>query len=287
MSWTVYPLLFITALVVGMWITESRCSNRSLARKLYIAGILGGILGARFFHSFIYGFDSAGLSAYGFALGSVPTFSIYYYWLHREWKDTDFLDAVAPAIAFGIGLFRIGCFYAGCCFGSVCDLPWSVRYGADSHAFAYHLADRLILPMDQVTLSVHPVQLYESIVSFVGFVLILMISWKLKSPASPPSRTESGQNIRPPINQPDIAHHHQELRIQPYELFLGWIAYYGLWRILSVPLRAGSGHFLAIDQTVWAVSTALSIAIIILRRRGKQERNSTPNPNPFETNFGL
>jgi phosphatidylglycerol:prolipoprotein diacylglycerol transferase len=247
----IYPLVTISALVAGMWITESRCSDRNFSRKLYIVGVIGGILGARFFHSLVHGPDSAGLSAYGFALGAIPAFSAYYYWVNREWKDTDFLDALAPAAAFGVGLFRIGCYFAGCCFGTVCDLPWCVQYGTDSNAFFYQLNQGLLLPGDPNALPIHPVQLYESAISFCGLLLILLFSRRSHQPSHSQvlfQRENSDDNgIDSRYNFLGVL---EWIGPQRYELFLGWIAYYGIWRIMSVPLRAGSGYFLAVDQAV-------------------------------------
>lgn len=285
MTWLIYPACLIGAIVTGLWITESFCENRPLARKLYIFGIIGGFIGSSLFTYLVHGDISKGTSSYGFAFGAIIFFSSCYYWIHREWADTDFLDALAPASAFGIGLFRIGCYFAGCCFGTISDCPWCVHYGPDSFAHSYQVQQGVILQTAGGSLPVHPVQLYESFVAFIGFILILAVfrirSKEVSSPSQnteqePGPETVDGQNkiIKPAKKSDKVrpgveAGHCQWLPILQYEIFLSWIAYYGIWRIVSVPLRAGSGSFLSLEQTVWSVSTALAVAIIIVRRRRK------------------
>ena len=67
------------------------------------------------------------------------------------WK---FLDFIAPYVALTQFFGRVGCFLNGCCYGTVCKLPWAVRF-------------------PQVEGPVHPAQLYEAFYALVLFVYLL------------------------------------------------------------------------------------------------------------------
>jgi phosphatidylglycerol:prolipoprotein diacylglycerol transferase len=75
-------------------------------------------------------------------------------------------DSAAPGLAIGISVGRIGCFLNGCCLGSPTSLPWGVKfYGIDS----------------SINLSLHPAQLYESVIMF----LIFLFLWRTRKKNHP------------------------------------------------------------------------------------------------------
>lgn len=83
-----------------------------------------------------------------------------------------FLDVIAPVAALSIALARIGCFLSGCCFGTVCDLPWGVRFPPGSRAYQHHV-DSGRLPADHLgTLPLHPTQLYFALAALVIALLL-------------------------------------------------------------------------------------------------------------------
>ena len=82
-------------------------------------------------------------------------------------------DAVAPAVAVGIAFGRIGCFLNGCCYGSVCELPWAVRFPVDTLPWFRQVDAGLISVAATTSLPVHPTQLYASIAGFVTLGLLL------------------------------------------------------------------------------------------------------------------
>ena len=71
-------------------------------------------------------------------------------------------DAVAPAMALGIGIGRIGCFLNGCCFGLPTHLPWGVKFPPGSYS-------SYVFPGS----AIHPSQLYL-MASGVALCLILL-----------------------------------------------------------------------------------------------------------------
>ncbi len=80
-------------------------------------------------------------------------------------------DLVGPAIALGHGFGRLGCFSAGCCYGRECLQPWAVVY---QNEYAHSLTG---IPLN---IPLHPVQLYESALNFLNFLILLAILKKRK-----------------------------------------------------------------------------------------------------------
>jgi phosphatidylglycerol:prolipoprotein diacylglycerol transferase len=85
------------------------------------------------------------------------------------WK---FADCCAPSIALGIFLTRIGCFMNGCCFGKVSDFPWTVQFPHGSGPYIQQLMNGQISGMENLSLPIHPTQIYHSIAGFVLFLLL-------------------------------------------------------------------------------------------------------------------
>ncbi|MGB9893551.1 MAG: prolipoprotein diacylglyceryl transferase [Candidatus Saccharicenans sp.] len=75
-------------------------------------------------------------------------------------------DLVGPAIALGHGFGRLGCFSASCCYGRECSWPWAVVF---KNEYAHQLTG---IPLGK---PLHPVQLYESILNFLNFFILLAI----------------------------------------------------------------------------------------------------------------
>ncbi len=169
----VWPALFGAALIVGMWITERRSEDRSLARKTYFLGAWGGIIGARLWYSAQYGLWSAGMSFWGFVIGATLAISLYRRFHFGRWQTGDFPDAVAPALLFGDALVRVGCFIHGCCYGRVSGLPWAITYGPSTPAYETQLGQGLINPLASSTLPIHPTQIYEALFA-AGLAFLLM-----------------------------------------------------------------------------------------------------------------
>jgi phosphatidylglycerol---prolipoprotein diacylglyceryl transferase len=69
-------------------------------------------------------------------------------------------DLGAIAVQFGLVVVRLGCLAAGCCFGTVCDLPWAIRFPRGTVAADVHASLGWIAPGDTTSLPVHPLQLY-------------------------------------------------------------------------------------------------------------------------------
>ncbi len=106
---------------------------------------------------------SGGVFQGGLAFGIL--FALWYFRKHHlpTWKVG---DLAGPALALGHGFGRIGCFAAGCCFGRACDLQWGVEF---HNEYAHELTG---IPLNS---SIHPVQLYESALNFLNFIILFVI----------------------------------------------------------------------------------------------------------------
>jgi phosphatidylglycerol:prolipoprotein diacylglycerol transferase len=71
---------------------------------------------------------------------------------------------------------RFGCLKAGCCFGIPTNLPWGIQYDYHSQAFQAQLLHRQVQFQDNLSLSIHPVQVYE----MIGCLLIVILVWKTR-----------------------------------------------------------------------------------------------------------
>ena len=104
------------------------------------------------------------------------------------------LDIVAPFILLGHAIGRIGCFLVGDDYGVPSNLPWAISFPnglppstiftfSENGSFSYldynvlNLKNYLVENSSSVV-SVHPTQIYEMILYFLGFLLLRKLSLK-------------------------------------------------------------------------------------------------------------
>ena len=242
----VWPALFGVALVAGMWITERRSEDSSFARKTYLLGIWGGIIGARAWFSAQYGLGSAGMSFWGFVFGAALAVSLYRRVGRGHWHLTDFPDAVVPAILLGGALVRVACFLQGCCFGSVSGLPWAVSYGPFTPAYESQLRQGFIDGSASSSLPVHPTQLYEALLGAGLFLTFLLTR--------------------------------RTLRLPRHFVFLLTVALYAVFRFFLEFVRGDSGgrHFGPLTFAQVTSMAMLLVALALICRRIPMPQQPTP-----------
>ncbi|MBN2409503.1 MAG: prolipoprotein diacylglyceryl transferase [Candidatus Aminicenantes bacterium] len=106
---------------------------------------------------------SGGVFQGGLAFGVI--FALFYFRRHHlpTWKVA---DLAGPALALGHGFGRIGCFMAGCCFGRACEGPLGVVFTSQ---YAHDLTG---IPVGR---PIYPVQLFESGLNFLNFLVLFLI----------------------------------------------------------------------------------------------------------------
>lgn len=151
-----------------------------IARKLYakkfeeilnsfLITFIFSVIGARIFYVLlnieyfykkpieIMDFSGGGLSFFGALMFGLLSFIIYFKIRNIDFKE--YLDIYAVFIPLVQAFGRIGCFLNGCCYGSKTRLFFGIKY------------------LSQIR---HPVQIYESILNFIGFLLMYNLRNKNK-----------------------------------------------------------------------------------------------------------
>jgi phosphatidylglycerol:prolipoprotein diacylglycerol transferase len=178
-----YGVLVAVGFLTGLW-TASRRAPRAGLRGDAVADlgpwlIVGALVGSRVLYVITYWntlFDDplipgapwtevfmihrGGLVYYGGLIGAALAYVIVVRWKQLPlWR---LADVLSPSIALGCVFGRLGCLMNGCCYGRPCDLPWAIRFPADSLAWRQHRALGLA---DEHGLSapVHPTQIYDAL----------------------------------------------------------------------------------------------------------------------------
>jgi len=165
---TSFGVLVAAGALVGIWIFQRELKRASLPDSgvdAAIAGVLGGLLGAKLLWTIEHAggpepladllFSRGGMSWFGGLIGGVGAGVL---WLHRRGVPVMAgLAAASPGLAIGHAIGRIGCFLVGDDYGRPTDLPWGVAF------------PKGLPPTD---IPVHPTQLYE-------MALLLPIAWLL------------------------------------------------------------------------------------------------------------
>lgn len=167
-----YGLMLVIGFFVGIWNACREAERRGYKPELILdmalplllvsviaCRLLYVILNLDDFHSLIQVVRvwDGGLSFHGAFIGG---FSVLAYFAHRyKMPFITLCDLIAPSVFIGNFFGRIGCLLYGCCYGSVCYLPWAMRF-PDEH-------NRHIL-----TPPSHPAQLYSALLSLVLFFVM-------------------------------------------------------------------------------------------------------------------
>ncbi len=182
-----YGVLMALAVFAGLYVAVRLAPRAGLKREsvwnigVYMA--LAGLIGSRLMYLIsewrYYAenpkqiFSWGTLQAGGFFQGGLILAVVVGLWLVRREKIS-FLalsDVCSPGIALGLALARLGCFTAGCCWGKVTQSAWAVTF-TDPYS-ARVVGVPLGIPL-------HPTQLYESLLSFALFGLLLLL-WHWRS----------------------------------------------------------------------------------------------------------
>jgi phosphatidylglycerol:prolipoprotein diacylglycerol transferase len=262
-----YGVMLGTSMIVGWFLVMRNAKQDGLptsdAGAIYMWSAVWSIIGARLLYVVtnadtflrdpieIVRVNNGGLVAYGGMV--VGTFSSWYQCHKRKIPLLQWADVAAPAVVLGTGITRMGCFLFGCDFGRRSDLPWAVRFPGPnpmapggSPAWMRHVSQYGLTHDAARSFPVHPTQLYELLVGFFLFGLLMYLRRV---------RTFSGQ------------------------VFLAWVIGYGILRPLIEVLRdddqRGNVGPLSTSQFIGLVSVALgSMLYLYLLRRYRRDPES-------------
>jgi phosphatidylglycerol:prolipoprotein diacylglycerol transferase len=140
-----YSLIVLTAGIVGVWLTAREAERRGFKKEdIYDAAmwiILGGLIGARFFHvldhwSDIFAADpvsalyiwEGGLAIWGALVGGAITAALLAW--RRGWNFGRFADAAAPGLVLAQAIGRVACVITGDAMGKPTDGPFGFAYSS-------------------------------------------------------------------------------------------------------------------------------------------------------------
>jgi phosphatidylglycerol:prolipoprotein diacylglycerol transferase len=177
-------LAFLASLASASWLGRRQGKPFSLYSDLLFWIVVSGILGARLAYVaanlpefirdplLILNVRRGGLVYYGGFIGAAAALAVFA--RRRGEPLRDLADVVAASVPIGHVFGRIGCFLFGCCHGTLSSGPLAVRFPAESLAWENHVRRGLIGPEAPFSLSVHPVQIYESVLNLALYAVLVL-----------------------------------------------------------------------------------------------------------------
>lgn len=178
---TGYGLMMMVAFLMAGWAIQLDLRQRGLdedyAADIVIAGVIGGLVGAKLWYVFLTGetdalFRRGGFVWYGGFLGAVLAI------LGNGWRrrvPARFTAEICAApLALGYALGRVGCFLVNDDYGIPSNLPWAMKFpaGLPTTTVANLQAMGVTFPpgTDPVqVVAVHPTQIYETVIMMLVF----------------------------------------------------------------------------------------------------------------------
>lgn len=191
-----YSVMILAGLVAGVILAHREAKrfgeNPDHVLNIAVIGAAFGLIGARLYHvidlwSFysrnplqIFAFRSGGIGIFGAIAGAALALVVYVWWVNRRARAgrgkpiraLRWFDVGAPAFLLGQAVGRWGNFFNKELFGPETTLPWGIPiYDAGAN-----------FPWDATTtMRFHPLFLYESLLSFLGVVVLLWVGRKFGS----------------------------------------------------------------------------------------------------------
>lgn len=183
---TGFGIMMMLGFLAAGWVMQRELRRRQLnpeySADIIVAGVIGGILGAKLWYVALRGdpgalFSRGGLVWYGGFLGGTAAVLLQGWWKKIPTRFT--LELAAPALALGHGLGRVGCFLVQDDYGIPTNLPWALRFpeGLPPTTATQLAALGVDIPPGTPpteVLAVHPTQLYE----VAALIFIFWLLWR-------------------------------------------------------------------------------------------------------------
>ena len=177
---TGYGLMMMVAFLMAGWAIQLELRRRNLdeefAADIVIAGVVGGLIGAKIWFVFLTGdWDSllrrGGFVWYGGFLGATAAIILNGWRRRVPWRFT--VEICAAPLALGYALGRVGCFLVNDDYGIPSSLPWAMKFpqGLPPSTVANMNAMGIATPgADPLqVVAVHPTQIYETLIMMAAF----------------------------------------------------------------------------------------------------------------------
>jgi len=182
--------MYVVAMLVVMYVYVKRCERTGLsgyhALGACIYAIIGGLAGARIFYLLetlpetlqnpavildVFG----GTTSWGVYIGGFGGFFLYL--KSKRLSALNYADVMGASLGLGPLIGRWSCFLHGCCYGTITEMPWAIRYPANSQLFVHQVKIGLVPQEASLSLAVHPLPVYLSLSALLVFI-VTSIFWQ-------------------------------------------------------------------------------------------------------------
>src|SRR5467141_5178727 len=188
---TGFGLMMMAAFLMAGWAIQLDLRTRGLdedyAADIVIAGVIGGLIGAKLWYVLLTRdvdtlFRRGGFVWYGGFLGA--TIGILLNGWRRRVPARFTAEICAAPLALGYALGRVGCFLVNDDYGIPSSLPWAVKFPQGLPPTTVADLKNLHVQFPPGTdplqvVAVHPTQLYETALMFLAFAWL----WRLRGHA--------------------------------------------------------------------------------------------------------
>ena len=174
-----YGVLIVTGAMLAAHIV-SKLSRRNghdpeIAWNLLLVCLLTGVIGARIYHILssweyyrahlgeMFGLQMSGFGIFGAFLGGL--FGVWAYTRHLKLRFLEWADYCAPGLLLAQAIGRWGNFFNQELYGYPTDLPWGLYIAPEHRLPGFEAFERF-----------HPTFLYESLLNFAGFLVLLHLA---------------------------------------------------------------------------------------------------------------
>jgi phosphatidylglycerol:prolipoprotein diacylglycerol transferase len=178
---TGYGLMMMVAFLMAGWAIQLELRRRHLdeefAADIVIAGVVGGLIGAKIWYVLLTGEWDAllrrgGFVWYGGFLGATAAILVNGWRRNVPWRFT--AEICAAPLALGYALGRVGCFLVNDDYGIPTSLPWGMKFphGLPPTTIANLTALGVKFPAvadPMRVVAVHPTQIYETVLMLLAF----------------------------------------------------------------------------------------------------------------------
>ena len=178
---TGYGLMMMVAFLMAGWAMQLELRRRKLdeefAADIVIAGVVGGLIGAKIWYVLLTGEWDAllrrgGFVWYGGFLGATGAILLNGWRRGVPWRFT--VELCAAPLALGYALGRVGCFLVNDDYGIPTSLPWAMQFPRGlpptTVANLRALGSKFPLAADPMqVVAVHPTQIYETTLMLLAF----------------------------------------------------------------------------------------------------------------------
>ncbi len=295
----VYALAILAGIIVAIFITNQRLTNRGgepwIIIDLTLWGIVGGLIGARVWHVATHPDDyfgpgkdlikilyvwEGGVAIFGTLLGGAIGYAIGCRIAGLRFLSV--ADAIVPGLLVAQALGRLGNYFNQELFGLPTDLPWGLVIDRPNDAIPVGIGDDVLF---------HPTFLYEMIWNLAGAVIIVFlienavrITKTTPWPASLPKITSRWLGVE---SDNSFIGRFLPFRVRltrrpqwQWGKVLGlYLIWYGLGRTWFESIRLDpSETFLGIRSNVWGALAGILLGIIIIAMQTRRHPGVEPSP---------